>query len=86
MQAAREREQTDEFKETYKKRAGVEETISQAVGVLGLRRTRYRGLDKVHLQHPITAAAINLMRVIDWLSGNQWATTRKSAFARLAAA
>jgi transposase len=86
LQAAREREQTDEFREAYKKRAGVEGTISQAVGVLGMRHTRYRGLDKVHLQHLMTAAAINLMRVIDWLGGKKLATTRTSAFARLAAA
>jgi transposase len=86
LQAARQREQTDEFKEAYKKRAGVEGTISQAVGVLGMRHTRYRGLDKVHLQHLMTAAAMNLMRVIDWLSGKERATTRESAFARLAAA
>lgn len=86
LQAAREREQTDEFKEAYKKRAGVEGTISQAVGVMGMRRTRYRGLDKVHLQHLMTAAAMNLMRVLDWLSGKQRATTKVSAFARLAAA
>jgi transposase len=86
LQGAREREQTDEFKEAYKKRAGVEGTISQAVGVLGMRRTRYRGLDKVHLQHLMTAAAMNLMRVLDWLSGKQRATTKVSAFARLAAA
>lgn len=86
LRTAREREQTDEFKETYKKRAGVEGTISQAVGVLGMRRTRYHGLDKVHLQHLMTAAAMNLMRVIDWLSGKKLATTRKSAFARLATA
>jgi transposase len=86
LQAAREREQTDEFKQAYKKRAGVEGTISQAVGVLGMRRTRSRGLDQVHLQHLITAAAMHLMRVIDWLSGKQRATPRKSAFARLAAA
>ena len=86
MQAAREREQTDEFKEAYKKRAGVEGTISQAVGVLGMRRTRYRGLGKVHLQHLLTAAAMNLMRVVDWLNGKKRATTRLSAFARLAAA
>jgi hypothetical protein len=29
---------------------------------------------------------MNLMRVLDWLSGKQRSTTRKSAFARLAAA
>ncbi len=86
LQAARVREQTDEFKETYKKRAGIEGTISQAVGVLGMRRTRYRGLDRVHLQHLMTAAAMNLMRVLDWLNGKERATTRLSAFARLAAA
>lgn len=86
LQAARQREQTDAFKETYKKRAGVEGTISQAVGVLGMRRTRYRGLDRVHLQHVMTAAAMNLMRVLDWLGGKHPATTRTSAFARLAAA
>jgi transposase len=86
LQAARQREQTDEFKQAYKQRAGVEGTIAQAVGVLGMRRTRYRGLDKVHLQHLMTAAAMNLMRVLDWLSGKERATTRKSAFARLAAA
>lgn len=86
LQAARAREQTDEFKELYKKRAGIEGTISQTVGVLGMRRTRYRGLDKVHLQHLMTATALNLMRVLDWLSGNKRATTRISAFARLATA
>jgi len=86
LQAARQREQTDEFRHMYKQRAGVEGTISQAVGVLGMRHTRYRGLDKAHLQHLMTAAAMNLMRVLDWLSGKQRATTRTSAFARLAVA
>ena len=86
LRSAREREETDEFKESYKKRAGVEGTISQAVGVLGMRRTRYKGIDKVHFQNLITAAAINLMRAVDWLSGKKLATTRISAFARLAAA
>jgi hypothetical protein len=34
-----------------------------------MRRTRYQGLDKVHLQNLMTAAAMNLMRVLDWPSG-----------------
>lgn len=51
-----------------------------------MRRTRYRGLNKVHLQHLITAVAMNLMRVIDWLAGKERVTTRVSAFARLATA
>jgi transposase len=82
LQAARQRETT----EAYQKRAGIEGTISQATNALGMRRARYRGLGKVHLQHLMTAAAMNLMRVIDWLSGKKRATTRISAFARLAAA
>jgi transposase len=86
LRAARQREQTEPFKEAYKRRAGVEGTISQAVGVLGMRRTRYRGIGKVHLQHLMTAAAMNLMRVLDWLAGNERSKTRISAFARLAAA
>jgi transposase len=86
LRAARQREQTEEFKDVYKKRAGVEGTISQAVGVLGMRRTRYRGIGKVHLQHLMTATAMNLMRVLDWLAGKERSSTRVSAFARLAAA
>lgn len=86
LQAARQRENTEAFKETYNKRAGVEGTISQATNALGMRRTRYFGITKVHLQHLLTAAAMNLLRVLDWLSGKEHAPTRVSAFARLAAA
>lgn len=84
--AARKREQTEAFKEIYKMRTGIEGTISQAVGVLGMRRTRYHHLEKVHLQHLMTATAMNLMRVLDWLSGKERSTTRTSVFARLAVA
>jgi transposase len=73
------------FQETYQKRAGIEGMISQAVGGLGMRRTRYIGMAKVHLQHLLTAAAMNLLRVLDWLSGKEHTPTRVSAFARLAA-
>jgi transposase len=37
--AARQREDTDEFKDTYRHRAGIEGTHSQAVRTLGLRRS-----------------------------------------------
>jgi transposase len=69
----------------YAKRAGVEGTISQGVRSFGLRRARYRGLGKAHLQHVATATAINFSRVSDWLSGVPRAATRTSRFARLAA-
>jgi transposase len=85
LQSARQREQTDDFKETYRKRAGVEGTISESVRDQGLRRARYVGLDKTHLQSLATAAAINLTRALAWLNGVPLAPTRKSHFAGLAA-
>lgn len=44
-------QKTDDFKEAYALRAGVEGLISQTAVALGMRRSRYRGLDKTHLQH-----------------------------------
>jgi transposase len=67
----------------YRRRAGVEATISQGVRRGTMRRTRYRGLEKTHLQEVATATAINLLRVFDYRSGKQPAKTRKSKFARL---
>jgi transposase len=83
LQQARKREQTEEFKEEYKRRAGVEGTISQGVRAFGLRRSRYIGIAKTHLQHLATAAAINLERVADWLAGVDREKTRRSAFVRV---
>jgi transposase len=86
LQAARERQQTDAFTALYKSRAGVEGTISQAAFALGMRRTRYRGLLKTHLQHIATATAMNLQRLMDWLWEVPRSRTYKSPFARLAPA
>jgi transposase len=80
----REDQETDEFKEKYKKRAGVEGTISQGIRRCDMRQSRYIGLDKTHLQHVITAAALNLIRVIEWFLDPNFAQTRKSCFAALA--
>ncbi len=81
--AAREREKTEAFSEQYARRAGVEGVISQGVRLCGMRRARYIGLAKTHLQHLLTAMAINLTRVAHWLAGEQPAQTRSSAFVRL---
>ncbi len=43
--------------------------ISQATVALNMRRTRYRGQDKTHLQKVATASAINLLRALNWLIG-----------------
>ena len=83
MVAWRAREQTPEFKALYWKRAGVEGTMSVAVRSLGLRRSRYVGLAKTHLQHVATASALNLVRVADWLADKPRARTRRTAFERV---
>jgi transposase len=84
IQARRQYQETDAFREAYAVRAGVEGVISQAAYTLGLRRARYRGLVKTHLQNIATAAAINLRRAIAWLLGEPTATTRITRFAALA--
>ena len=86
LQAARRRQTTSAFARHYALRSGIEATISQGVRALGVRRSRYSGLRKTHLQHAGTAAAINLLRVAAWLDGDELAPTRVSAFQWLYAA
>ncbi|MEU6974347.1 IS1182 family transposase [Kitasatospora aureofaciens] len=52
-----------EWRETYRARAGIEGTVSQAVRGPGLRRSRYQGLAKTHLQNVLTGIAINIRRL-----------------------
>lgn len=48
---------------------GVEGTLRQLVAVTGVRRPRYRGLAKVHLEHVFSAVALNLIRLDTWWNG-----------------
>jgi Transposase DDE domain len=66
LQSARRHQTTDEFQKNYAARAGIEGTHAQAISRCGLRRCRYIGLAKTHLQHVIIAAAVNLVRIADW--------------------
>jgi transposase len=84
LQVARQRQETVQFKQTYKKRAGVEGTISQGTRSFDLRRSRYVGLAKTHLQHVAIAAAMNFSRVWAWLEQRPKAQTRRSKFLALA--
>jgi transposase len=84
LKEARLRHASQEGKRLYNKRAGVEGTISQGVRAFGLRRSRYRGLAKTHLQHLATAAAINLDRLVAWFDEIPRGKTRTSRFAALA--
>jgi transposase len=86
LQAAQAWYAGDEGQRQYGRRAGVEGTLSQGVRAYGLRRTRYRGLPKTHVQHVATAAAINIDRIVAWGDQRPRAQTRTSRFAALAPA
>jgi transposase len=49
---------------------------------MGLRRSRYIGEPRTHLQHVATATAINVSRLVDWLTGVTPHCTPLSHFAR----
>lgn len=57
----RAREQTDEFRDRYRFRAGIEGTIS-AYARLGVKRLRVRGLKAVRYAATLKAAGVNLFR------------------------
>src|SRR2546421_8385797 len=86
LQAVRARQKDAAFWEKYRARSGIEGTISQGVRAFGMRRSRYRGIEKTHLQHLSIATAINLARVLAWLEEQPLAKTRTSKFAALALA
>jgi transposase len=83
LQQARRQQRSPTVVSQYHLREGVEATISQGVRAFGMRRSRYVGEAKTHLQHVGIAAAINVCRLIDWLDGLSPAPTRVSAFERL---
>jgi transposase len=83
IQAARQRQETAAFKAQYAQRAGIEGTHSQGIRRRGLRRARYRGLAKAHLQHLLTALALNVVRLGEWWLGTPQAKTRCAPFAAL---
>ena len=84
MLARRAEQRSEEFKEEYQRRAGVEGTVSQGVRVGGMRQSRYIGIEKTRLQHILIAVALNLVRLVAWLEEQPRAKTRVTAFAALA--
>src|ERR1035438_7214183 len=84
LQRVRLEQQTETFRLQYAARAGIEGTHEQALRRCGLRDGRYIGQAKTRLQHIITAAAINLIRINEWWMSNPKAPTRRSRFAALA--
>ena len=68
LKARRQEAQTAAFQHAMKRRPPIEGTLSEMVRAHGLRKTRYRGLEKTHLQHLMQGAAVNLKRVIKRLT------------------
>ena len=68
LKARREEGKTEAFKQAMKRRPPIEGTLSEMVRTHGLRKSRYRGLAKTHLQNLMKGAALNLKRVIKRLS------------------
>ncbi len=83
LEQAREQHRSQAGRERYKRRAGVEGTLSQAVRGFGMRHSRYRGLAKTHLQNVAIGAAINIDRLVNWINGVPLERTRVSRFKAL---
>ena len=84
LEQTRKKLASDAGRNEYKKRAGIEGTISQGVRRGSMRRSRYIGLEKTHLQEVATGAAINIVRAVNFLNLKPVAKTRVSRFSRLA--
>ncbi|MGP3690892.1 transposase [Streptomyces sp. IBSNAI002] len=56
-------QQTPEWKTRYAVRSGVEGTVNEFAHGHGMRRCRYRGQGKAHIQHVLTAIAVNIERL-----------------------
>lgn len=82
---ARQRQETEAFRNLYGERAGIESTLSQGIRRARIRYARYIGLARTHLQEIASAAAINFLRISNWLSGERPTETRISPFQALAA-
>jgi transposase len=85
QQQLRAEQATDAWRGRYAHRAGVEGTIAQAARRSDLHQARYRGLAKTHLQHVLTALALNLVRVDAWSTGTPPGGSWASRLTRLRA-
>ena len=84
LQTARTQHASGAGHRLYTKRAGIEGPLSQGVRAFALRRTRYLGHAKTHLQPIATAAAMNIDRLVNWLDEMRPAQICISRFKALA--
>jgi len=67
----RAREDTPEFRDRYRFRAGIEGTMSQLDRLTGLKRLRVRGLSAVSLAAHLKAAGVNILRAAAFLNSKK---------------
>jgi transposase len=65
----RQEQKTADFRHTYRRRSGIEATLSAMVRTQGLRFARFKGLAKVNLNCIFIAIGYNLKRASQWLAG-----------------
>lgn len=58
-------QQNPDWRRLYASRSGVEGTVDELVNAHQMRRCRYRGQAKTHVQHVLTAIAVNISRLSD---------------------
>lgn len=80
-----EAQKSDDFRTAYKKRSGIEGTISQAVRRTDARRSRYSGLEKTSFANFLKGAALNFIRISQHLMGVPLAATRTARYPLLMA-
>jgi transposase len=83
QQRLRAEQATGDWRRRYALRCGVESLVSQASRRSDLHHARYRGQPKTHLQHTLTAMALNLVRVDAWVTGAATTGSWTSRLARL---
>lgn len=64
----REYENSEEFRNKYRFRAGIEATNARYIHQTGARRVRYRGQKRVEFTETIKALGINLFRVVKYIA------------------
>ncbi|GAA5706851.1 transposase [Streptomyces avermitilis] len=69
-------QQTPDWKTRYAVRSGVEGSINEFAHGHGMRNCRYRGQPKAHLQHVLTAIAVNIERLSSLAPAEEVLSTR----------
>lgn len=70
-------QQTPDWKARYAVRSGVEGTVNEFAHGHGMRRCRYRGQGKAHVQHVLTAIAVNIERLSGLTPAEEAPTPRR---------